>query len=161
MSGYLTKTDVVDDYSDQIDTIRGIYYNRHRQDTYIKTRIIEEQQKKQKYLEYVRGQINGYLTGTSQISPDQILIIIHAMIGIIKQLDDNDRQSLVDDIYRFSRRFDRCMPFIDLSDTESRDLLTELELSNALFLSMNIPIQLTIDMDTSGDNIFARSLEYT
>lgn len=160
MSG-LTKSDVNSTYSDQLNAIRDKYSNEHKREVYIKQKLLEEQQRKPKYLEFVKRQINGYLTGTCQILPEQIIIVINAMIDVLKPLDDTDRQSLVGDIHGFSLRFERCLPFIDFSNADSRDLVNELNLLNALLLSMNIPIQLTVNMNTSYDDELARSLAYT
>lgn len=142
-------------YFSQLTSIKEIYANKYKQETYKNSKINEEKQRKEKYLEFVKNQINGYLSNQLALIPDQIVIIIRAMIDLLMPLDDTDRQELFNVLSDFAARFNNCLPFIDFSQNDSKQLIDEIEMANALLLSMNIFIQLSIEMNTSYDNLLA------
>ena len=145
-------------YSDQLCAIRERYSTAFNRDVYIKNKALQEQQEKQQRLEYVKGQINGYLSGPYEVSTSQIIIVIRALTDLLTPLDHTDRQSLIANISDFTLRFNKSIPFIDFRKKKTQHLITEIDLANALFLSMDIPIQLAIDMNTDNDQSIACSL---
>lgn len=134
--------------------------DKYKRETYVQKKHLNQELEERKYTQYVKNQINCYLTVPSKMTMNQIIIIIHNLITIITPLNESDRQSLLPEISNFIIRFNNCMPSIDLRNRKTQRFMNEVNDFDSMFKTIKLPINFLIDMDTSNDDILAQYYGY-
>lgn len=147
-------------YAEQLRQAIEKQADHHKRQSYAEKIHLDQESEKQKYVQFVKNQINCYLMIPSKLTMNQITIIIHNLITLITPLTESDRQSLLPDISNFIGRFNNCMPSIDLRNRKIQRFMQEVNEFDSMFKTIKLPITFSIDMDTLNDEILAQYYGY-